>query len=173
MQNKTFMGIRHTLPWEPKRILSSKRTPSAADIYLILYFIQTFEIESLVGVNCYHILRAFAMLNYLGTYPTKNKLKNKQVKWYFHLLMKKCFAYLGDVVYQYLTPYTFRRTRPNNDLIDFSTTEKSNIAYFVYEQANGRIDVPIETDLCGPQLNDRFQLNIWIKEVDNLPLSKR
>jgi hypothetical protein len=62
----------------------------------------------------------------------------------------------GDVVFQYLPPFTFRRTA--DDQVDLTTTETSIFAYFVYEQANGRIDVTVEMDPCGPQLFNRLKV---------------
>ena len=65
---------------------------------------------------------------------------------------------LGDVVFQYAAPFTFTRTA--DDQIDFSSTDMSTFAALVYEQTNGPIVVPIETDFCGPQIFDRLQVKI-------------
>ena len=64
----------------------------------------------------------------------------------------------GDTVFQYFLPFTFTRT--SDDQLDLTSTSTSNFVALVYDQINGRITVPIETDFCGPQIFDRLAVTM-------------
>ena len=77
---------------------------------------------------------------------------------HFHEIIRVITISTGDVRFQYAAPFTFTRTA--DDQIDVTSTDMSTFAALVYEQTNGPIAVPIETDFCGPQIFDRLLVRI-------------